>query len=393
MGNKKQKTPKIKEPITLRTKALANGNRSLYLDIYRGNGNRDYEFLKLYLIPDTAPNAKEQNAEALKLANAVKAKKIVELQNSAHGFVSVSSRSKMNLLDYIQHIADKKLEKAGGNKRSTYGVYMALKSHLQQYAGKHTTFKQVDKRFCLGFIDYLKTAKSPRNGRALGENSQCSKMNMLAGVLNLAIAEEIINLNPFNQIKREDRPQKRPSEIGYLTPDDVKLLINTPYPIHPQTRDAFLFSCFTGLRFSDIKNLTWEQLKKDGTGATLLHFVQQKTKSREYLQINDEALKFLPDKGTAKGADLVFTLANCGYVNLQLKNWAILAEVKKHLTFHMARHTHATLMLSLGVPIETVSKVLGHSSIQTTQIYAKVMDKNKREAVDKLGSFLGGLTD
>jgi integrase len=385
--------PKVKEPIKLRTKPISNGNKSIYLAIYRGGGKRDYEFLKLHLIPDKAPNAKELNAKTWELATKIKNQKTVELQNNVHGFVSGGSRSKMNLLDYVQHLADEKLKKAKGNKRTTQMNYVSLKYHLKQYAGTNTTFKHIDKAFCLGFLNYLKTAKSPI-GKPLSENTQFTKLTIFSGILNYAIVDEIILNNPFKQIKREDKPKHNRSETVYLTPDEVKQLIKTPFPTHPQTRNAFLFSCLTGLRYSDVHNLTWEKLKKDSTGATVMHYVQKKTKAREYLQISSEALQFLPDKGTAKGTDLVFGIGTKSHnVNVQLRKWALLAGISKHLTFHIARHTSATLMLSLGVPIETVSKVLGHANLQTTQIYAKVVDKNKRDAVDKLGSFLGGLTD
>jgi site-specific recombinase XerD len=117
--------------------------------------------------------------------------------------------------------------------------------------------------------------------------------------------------------------------------------------------------------------------------------MQKKTKKHELLQVSDEAFKFLPERGTTKDTDVIFILSDNGYTNQALKSWVLAAGVKKRVTFHIGRHTNATLLLSLGVPIETVSKLLGHSNIQTTQIYAKVIDKNKRDAVSKLD----GLTD
>jgi hypothetical protein len=150
---------KSKEPIRLRTKKLANGNQSLYLDFYF-EGKREYEFLKLYLAPETSAANKEANRETLKLANAIKSKKIVELQNIAHGFSMVATKSKAGLIQYVVQYAAKKQEQAGGVRRGTHQSYLALAHHLRQYSGDRTTFKEVDKKYCMGFIDYLKTAKS-----------------------------------------------------------------------------------------------------------------------------------------------------------------------------------------------------------------------------------------
>ena len=388
MGNKKHKQTKAKEPIKVRFKTLSNGNKSIYLDYYR-DGKREYEFLKLYLVPEASPTDKSTNAQTLQLANAVKSQRVVELQNMAHGFSVSAGRSKVNLLDYVKHIAEQKKEKAGGNERSGCMGYMALHYHLKQYGGGKTTFKQVDKTYCMGFIDYLKTAKSTLHDRPLSENTQAGYMKRFEAILNAAISDEVTNLNPFKQIKPENKPKKRTTEVGYLTIDEVNMLAKTPYEIYPNIKSAFLFSCFSGLRFSDVTRLTWDKLQKDNDGNMFINYIQKKTKKQEYLPISNKAIQYLPDKGTAKDNDNVFKLPTGGYVNLHLRQWVLLSGITKRVTFHVARHTNATLLLSLDVPIETVSKILGHSDIKTTQIYAKVIDKNKRVAVDKLD----GLTD
>jgi integrase len=391
MGNKKKAAkPKAKEPVKVRFKPLANGNQSIYLDYYK-DGKREYEFLKLYLRPDKAAADKEVNAETLRLANAVKAKRIVELQNNAHGFTNSGTRSKVNLINYILTLAQKKQAKtqAQGSLRTTHPTYLGLAYHIKQYAGDKTTFKQVDKKFCEGFIEYLRTAKNSNlknvSGGFLHENTQTSYMKNFEAVLNCAISDEVTNYNPFKQIKPENKPHKRKSEIIYLTIDELKTLENTAFPY---VKQMFLFSCYTGLRFSDVRKLTWDMLRKDNNGDTLINFVQKKTKKQEYLPIPQKAVEFLPDRAAAKDTDRVFTVPSSVYVNIQLKAWAALAGLKKHLTFHVARHTYATLLLSLGAPIETISKNLGHSEIKTTQDhYAAIENKLQRQAVslfDKL---------
>ena len=391
MSNKKKATTKAKEPIKLRTKQLANGNQSLYLDFYK-DGQRQYEFLKLYLVPETAANGKEVNAETLRLANAVKAQKIVELQNTAHGFTVKSGRSKMNVLDYITDIADKKRIKAGGGKRTTAMGYLALAKQIEAYSGLNTTFKQIDKKYCAGFIEYLKTAKNKNNGLILSENTAFGYMKKFEAVLNTAITDEATNTNPFKQIKQENKPKKRKTEIIYLTIDEVHKLEKTE-SLLPYIRQAFLFSCYTGLRFSDVQALTWGKLQTDNNGGTFINYIQKKTQKQEYLPIPQKAVEFLPDRAGAADTDRVFYLPSGGFVNVHLKAWAALAGVKKHITFHIARHTYATLLLSLGAGIETISKNLGHSEIKTTQAhYSAIENKLQRQAVN-LFDKLNGLTD
>jgi len=391
MSNRKKATTKAKEPIKLRTKQLANGNQSIYLDYYK-DGRRQYEFLKLYLVPERTLIDKSTNAQTLELANAVKAQKIVELQNTAHGFSVKGGRSKMNVLDYMQDIADKKRIKAGGGKRTTAMGYLALVKQIEDYSGQNTTFKQIDKKYCLGFIEFLKTAKNKNNGLTLNENTQFGYMKRFEAVLNTAITDEVTDTNPFKQIKQENKPKKRKTEIIYLTIDEVQKLEKTE-SLLPYIRQAFLFSCYTGLRFSDVKALEWGKLQKDNNGGVFINYIQKKTQKQEYLPIPQKAVDFLPDRAGASDTNKVFYLPSGGYVNFQLKAWAALAGVKKHITFHIARHTYATILLSLGAGIETISKNLGHSEIKTTQAhYSAIENKLQRQAVN-LFDKLNGLTN
>jgi integrase len=201
------------------------------------------------------------------------------------------------------------------------------------------------------------------------------------------VEDEIIAINPFSQIKSEERPKQNERKVCYLTIEEVRKLIDTP-SFYTDITNGFLFSCFTGLRFSDVKGLTWGKIRKDNNGKTFLHFTQQKTQKWENLPISNEAIKFLPERGDAKDSDPVYNLSSNGY-NSVIKTWVKAAGIDKNVSFHVARHTNATLLLSLEVPIETVSKLLGHADIKTTQIYAKEKKKSKRDAVDKLD----GLTD
>ena len=148
------------------------------------------------------------------------------------------------------------------------------------------------------------------------------------------------------------------------------------YPILKRT---FLFSCLTGLRKSDIQKLTWSEVQKFGD-YTRIVFKQKKTGGQEYLDISPQAEKYLGERGNPE--DPVFTGFTYGaWTSLELQRWSMAANINKNLTFHCGRHTFAVLMLDLGADIYTVSKLLGHKELATTQIYAKVLDKNKQNAV------------
>ncbi|MDR1983963.1 MAG: site-specific integrase [Prevotellaceae bacterium] len=392
MSNKK-KQPKAKEPVKIRYKKLSNGNQSIYFDIYR-NGKRMYEFPKLYLVPEKTPDDKEQNRQMLEKAIKIKAHRIDELTNDENGFTNTGLKQKANFIDWLQALAEKKAE---SGIRGVDDTYKGLIKHLTAYKGDKITFKHITKEYCSGFNEYLKTAKNGTYKGGISETypsgllakaTQYNYSRTLSVALNCAMQDGIIQNNPMKTLTRFERPQLPQSNREYLTIDEVKRLANTDC-VKPIVKQAFLFSCFSGLRYSDVKALKWGDIQTDSEGKHLIKYTQQKTQKNEYLQLSDEALKFLPDKGTATDKDTIFILSNNGYTNQALKSWVLAAGVKKRVTFHVGRHTNATLLLSLGVPIETVSKLLGHSAIKTTQIYAKVIDRNKREAVNKLD----GLTD
>jgi len=371
---------KVKEPVRIRLKTLKDGNKSIYFDIYK-DGKRDYEFLKLYIIPENTPEDKEKNRVTLELANKIKAKKILELDKVEHGFTVNNEKQKENLTDYIMALAEKSRSEG---KKSMYQSYVGLYKHLILYKGERITFRHVNREYCTGFINYLKTAINGTYGGSLSEFTQHHYSNLLACVLARAIEDDYIENNPMKKLSRAERVKKPDSNREYLTIEDIRLLVVTPCN-KEIVKQAFLFSCFTGLRFSNIRELRWGDFLTDNDGHAVIKYKQTKTKKHEYLQISNEAIKYKPEQNGAGDDEKVFArLSNNFATNQVLSGWAFAAGIKKKVTFHVARHTNATLLLSLDVPIETVSKLLGHSDIKTTQIYAKVIDQNKRAAVSKL---------
>lgn len=377
------KEVKIKEPIRIRTKKLNNNNESVYLDIYV-DGKRIYEFLKLYLVPEKDRAARNRNAETMKLANAIKAQKIVEIQNNRYGFSNSKNKSNIKLVDYIQYIADKDVEKTGRRISANTLIH-----HLQRYDKTGIAFKQLNKEYILGFVDYLKTAKQQhsKKEKPISLNSRAHYYKMLRYCINYAIAEDIIPANPMDKIKSEDKPKQVQAKREFLTIDELKALIKTDFK-NMTVKRAFLFCCFCGIRHCDVATLKWGDLKKDKEGNYTLNMVQQKTKVPVSIPLSNEAIKQLPPKGNAKPTDKVFSgLISLGRTNEILSRWAKDAGIDKHITFHVSRHSHATMMITLGADLYTVSKLLGHTNIQHTQIYAKIVDESKKKAIDLIPSF------
>lgn len=148
-------------------------------------------------------------------------------------------------------------------------------------------------------------------------------------------------------------------------------------------KQAALFSALTGLRFSDIEKLTWSEVQHSRAEGYYLQFRQQKTQGVELLPISEEAVMLLGERGapdTQVFEDLTYSAQN----NTLLRDWVRAAGITKYITFHCFRHTYATLQLSHGTDIYTVSKLLGHRELKTTQIYAKVIDRSKRDAANRI---------
>ena len=393
MKSKRKNAQKAKEPVRIRLKQLSNNNQSIYFDTYR-NGKRSYDFPKLYIVPENSETDKETNRETIMLANKIKARMILEINCKENNFDTGCSKMKEKITDYIMALAEKK--RTFGT-RGVYHNYMGLMKHLVHYRGENITFNQITKEFCTGFNEYLKTAnnRACKSGdskkmpaKTLLESTQYGYSRLLSVVINCAIQEGMMQKNPMKALTRFERPKLPESSREYLTVEEVKILVKTPCE-KSYVKQAFLFTCFSGLRFSDVSVLKWGDIQTDNMGQKLIRYTQKKTMRNEYLQIPDEALKFMPERKNAKDHDIIFPLTGNGYTNKNLAKWVLKAGIKKRVTFHTGRHTNATLLLSLGAPIETVSKLLGHTNIKTTQIYAKVIDKNKRDAVNNLNGLTG----
>ena len=178
------------------------------------------------------------------------------------------------------------------------------------------------------------------------------------------------------------------SGFGFLTVDEIKSLIATDCP-REDVKRAYLFACFCGLRFGDVAGMKWGDLILDG-GQWRVTVVMQKTAKPIYQPLSESAMSWLPERGDASPDDAVFgTLPALARINLMLKVWAKAAGITKRVSFHTSRHSFATMMLTLGADLYTTCKLLGHSNVKTTQIYAKIVDSKKVEAVNLLDKAFG----
>lgn len=336
--------------ITIREKELKSGKKSLYLDIYH-NGKRQYEFLQLYLTGD-----RQNDKEVRQLAESVKAKRQLEIQNNAHGFVPKFKR-KANFVEYFRKYAKKFKDK--GND-----TYQSVLNYVIELGGEDLRFSDIDRHWVRNFKDLLE--------KNLKRSTARNYFGTLKAVLNKAIKDEIINDNPADRVQnfKKDEPQ-----IQWLTTKEIKTLNETDIK-EGDIKRAFLFACFTGLRYSDLKKLRWEEIQ-DGK----IVFKQKKTSGSEYLPINKQAYNFL---GELQDKGLIFELPRVDAAAYWVKKWGEKAELKKGLHFHMSRHTFAVMALNNGVDIFTLKKLLGHSNLNSTMAYAKVVNKTLDEAVNKI---------
>lgn len=362
----------IKEPIKIRTKKLEDGVESIYLDIY-SDGKRKKEYLKLYLLPETDKESKRKNKETLTLVNAIKVRKMMELQEGKYDFKS-KKRAEIDLVEFIEETYEEYLEKF---KPRTARLYKNILLHTRKFLGrKKVQLKDVDKDYVRAFIAYLWSCKT-RKKEQFKEDTVRTYYVGFVRVMNRAVEEELIQVNPCNLIKSTEAPKKAESTRVYLTFDEVRRLIDTPCSIMI-VKQLFLFSCFTGLRIGDILRLKRSNLVEVEKGTWQLEFIQQKTEKVLTVPLSKNAMAWIPEERKGDKLFGYYMTSNEYYV---LAKWVKAAGITKHVTFHVARHTYATLLLYFGADVYTVSKLLGHTSVKTTQIYAKVVDESKRKAV------------
>jgi integrase len=371
---RKTSAKNTKEPVRLREKELANGVRSLYLDIYV-NGKRSYEFLKLYLIPETNPQAKVQNENTMRAANTIKLNRILEITNNKAGLKNTSIRAKMLLKDWMETFRQAQEQKGVKDQKLIHNTIHALTAYNINVA-----MRDVNRDYIIGLTNFLRNDyRSPR-GKKLKDYSVINYLGCLRNALNMAVREDVIADNPIMKLSAQDKVKAPESQREYLTVEEVKQLEATDSP-YPHIKQAFLFACYTGLRCSDVRSITWGKIVKDGEKYRL-HTVMFKTKRPFYIPLSKKAMQWMPERGDKTDEDLIFeNIPVQVNTKLYLQPWLDKAGITKPITFHCSRHTFGTMMLTLGADIYTTSKLMGHTKVEVTQIYAKIINKKKDDAV------------
>lgn len=358
--------------VTLR-KRNQGGKTSLYLDYYNA-GKRKTETLKLYLNPKPKTKLeREQNKKTLELAENIRAQRQLELQNGEYGFRD-AEKQKGSILVYMRILAEKRKDSSGN-----YGNWNSMIKYLERFTTSDVAFTKLDRKYVQDFKEYLDKKARTKSNTELSQNSKYSYFNKFRAGLKQAVKDGIIPHNPAESVEgfKQGEPERE-----FLTLEELQAVAKTECDIE-QLKTAFLFSCLTGLRWSDINKLVWSEVQHSNEMGYYIRFRQKKTKGVETQPISDQAFELLGERQEAE--ERVFKgLKYSAWHNMKLQQWVMRAGITKTITFHCARHTYATLQLTMGTDIYTVSKLLGHRELKTTQIYAKVIDEKKKEAANRI---------
>jgi integrase len=342
--------------VKVRSKDLSTGEKSLYLDIYQ-SGKREKRVLDLRLTGDKA-----NDKEMMKLAEAVRAKTEMEIFSGAHGLISVN-KGKITLYDYC-------LSKQKNLKKS---LIVRLTRHI---AILNTTIqiKNVDAKFLDEFIAYLKSA-------GLSDTTRNLYFTGLSTILNTAVRERVILENPCKLVRRERVSKKMKTALTF---DEIQALSDTEIlgedGLGGEIKRAFLFACYTGLRWSDCKALVWGDIKDKQ-----IAIYQTKTKDPVYVPLCQSAIELIEtqEQHIHLKDEAIFKLTP-QFAGRYIRLWAKKAGIEKHISFHTSRHSFVTNLHNTGASVYTASKLAGHSKMAMTENYMHENDSLKRQAVDAL---------
>ena len=372
--------------VKLREKIISGNRHSLYLDFYpaiphpeTGKPTRR-EFLGLYIFDKiNNPIDNQHKKETLQLAEQIRQKRENHLNKPEiyTGYekeqLKIKELGEENFITYFKSLADKR-------KASNHDNWVSAYNYLETFTKGNLKFIDLNQKFCNNFKDYLLTTKSNKSKKVtLAQNSAVSYFNKLKATLKQAYKDGYLSSDLNSKIQPIKQAE---TQRNFLTIEELNSLVKTDCN-NPLLKRAALFSALTGLRFSDIKNLVWGELEYIEGNGYFIQFKQQKTKGVEMMPISEQAYSLLGD--LKEPISKVFDgLTYSAYENKHLYQWIGAAGITKDITFHCFRHTFATLQLSKGTDIYTVSKMLGHRELKTTQIYAKIIDQTKRDAADKI---------
>ena len=288
-----------------------------------------------------------------------------------------NERSKCDFIKYFEDLRDKRHQNSSKSIRVNWDREVKLMKMFTE--GKPMIFSTIDMNLLEDYKNFLINA--PQGGSKKGtitRNTASTYFSIFKAGLHQAFIDGYLTVDIAAKAKNIAYSDK---QREYLTIDELNTLAATPCD-RPIMKRASLFSALTGMRHSDIQKLKWKEIIKDGEHYRIL-FTQQKTKGVLYMPISDQAYQLCGERGEPDR--LVFEdLQDPSWINKPLERWIKAAGITKHITFHCFRHTYATLQLTNGTDIYTVSKMLGHTKVTTTQIYAKIVDEKKEQAADTI---------
>lgn len=361
-------TSNICTKVTVRQAKLKNGMISLYLDYYPAIRNpktmkpsrREYLGIYIYASPKNQMEM-EFNMDMRMKAEGIRCIRVQSLINEQFGFLD-KTKQKADFLTYFK-------EKCRV-KHDRWGI---VYKHFSKYVNGKCTFGEVTIELCRGFREYLLNAHQLKHTKQmLSQNSAASYYSTFRELLYHAYREKWLNENISEYLDKIDTLDTHKES---LTLGELKKLNKTPCRI-PAVKQATLFAGLTGLRISDVLRLKWENLRIGNDGGYVIQYRIKKTGAEETLPISNEAYELCGERSTGT----VFKKLSYSIVSYTLKEWVKAAGIDKHITFHCLRRTFASLEVSMGTSIYTVSKMLGHKNVSTTQIYADLNDANKRKA-------------
>ena len=374
--------------VELRSRLLKNGNKTLYLDFYE-KGKRWYEYLDLYIVPGNTPAIKKENEGTMNKAIAIKAKRILGIEDepepSANG--ELPKRVFSDWLDgYYKRLVDED-RLAESTLENVDSCIKVVKSYLAYKHRPRMLMKKIDKKFLVDFLDYLqhtyKNTNSPEKPKPLSPRTCLAYQHQLTKILNDAVQSGVLLANPLYSLNEREKVAEVPTSRDYLTREELELMA-TAETKNTLAKQAFMFSCFTGLRISDIRQLTSANIKKTADDKGLyIDVVMQKTKHKVTVPLSQEALQWLP-KPPSPGEPYFKLPKTSAALGMSIKKWCKNAEIDKHVTFHSSRHTFGTTMLTLGADLYTTSKLMGHANVSTTTVYAKIIDQKKVDSIHLL---------
>lgn len=288
-----------------------------------------------------------------------------------------NERSKCDFIKYFEDLRDKRHQNSSKSIRVNWDREVKLMKMFTE--GKPMIFSTIDMNLLEDYKNFLINA--PQGGSKKGtitRNTASTYFSIFKAGLHQAFIDGYLTVDIAAKAKNIAYSDK---QREYLTIDELNTLAATPCD-RPIMKRASLFSALTGMRHSDIQKLKWKEIIKDGEHYRIL-FTQQKTKGVQYMPISDQAYQLCGERGEPDR--LVFEgLQDPSWINKPLERWIKAAGITKHITFHCFRHTYSTLQLTNGTDIYTVSKMLGHTKVTTTQIYAKIVDEKKEQAADTI---------